>query len=113
MLQRASHADVTGSIDDDGTLTLQNVAEDGGDVRFHPATPEDSQRFYANATGTWQYREPAALPDAWSDGALPIGAVALQLWGFGRRNDRGAGTERRGAEPSLKPQRSRNMEQGK
>lgn len=70
MLQRASHADVTGSIDDDGTLTLQNVAEDGGDVRFHPATPEDLQWFYPNATGTWQYREPAALRDGWSVGTL-------------------------------------------
>jgi hypothetical protein len=72
-----SHADVTGSVNGDGTLTLQKVAEHGTDVRFHPATPADLQWFYPNATGTWQYREPAALADGWRVGTLSSAGMQL------------------------------------
>ncbi len=77
ILQRPSHADVTGSMNGDGTLTLQKVAEDGSDVRFHLATPVDLQWFYPNATGTWQYREPAALADGWRVGTLSSAGMQL------------------------------------
>lgn len=77
MLQRPSHADVTGSINGDGTLTLQKVSEDGSDVRFHPATPADLQWFYPNATGAWQYREPATLGDGWRVGTLSSARMRL------------------------------------
>ena len=77
ILKRPSHTDVAGSINGDGTLTLQKVAEDGTDVRFHAATPEDLQWFYPNATGTWQYSEPAALDDGWRVGTLPSAGMQL------------------------------------
>jgi CubicO group peptidase (beta-lactamase class C family) len=76
-LQRPSHADVTGSINGDGTVTLEKVADDGSDVRFHHATPADLQWYYPNATGTWQYSVPAALGDGWHVGTLR--SVGMQL----------------------------------
>jgi CubicO group peptidase (beta-lactamase class C family) len=76
-LRRPSHADVTGFANRDGTLTLQKVAEDGSDVRFHPAASPDLQWFYPNATGEWQYREPAPLGDGWVSGTLS--SVGMQL----------------------------------
>ena len=77
LLRRPSHADVTGFTSRDGTLTLQKVAEDGSDIRFHPAEPPDLRWFYPNATGGWQYRKPAPLGDGWSTATLS--SVGMQL----------------------------------
>jgi CubicO group peptidase (beta-lactamase class C family) len=86
-LERPSHANVTGFINEDGTLTLQKVAADGGDIRFHRATPTDLRWFYPDATGTWRYRQPTVLNDGWRVGSLssvgmqlaPIGAVLNEI----------------------------------
>ncbi len=70
VLERPAHSDVTGTLDSDGTLTLQKIAEDDADVQFHRATPDDLRWFYPNATGTWSYHRPTDLADGWHTGSL-------------------------------------------
>jgi CubicO group peptidase (beta-lactamase class C family) len=77
VLQRPTRSDVTGSVNPDGTLTLEKIAEDDADVRFHRATPSDLRWFYPNTTGTWSYHKPADLTDGWSTGTLS--SVSMHL----------------------------------
>lgn len=64
-LKRRGRPDVAGALNADGTLTLNQVAIDGANVRFHRATARDLRWFYPAASSTWTYHKPAPLSDGW------------------------------------------------
>ena len=64
-LKRRGRPDVAGALNADGTLTLNQVAIDGANVRFHRATARDLRWFYPAASSTWTYHKPVPLSDGW------------------------------------------------
>jgi CubicO group peptidase (beta-lactamase class C family) len=68
-LSKPNHTTIDGTVNRDGTLTLQ-IGSGVGNLRFHRAKPPDLRWFYPLPTALWQYHEPFHLRDGWRVGTL-------------------------------------------